>query len=132
MPATRLASVKATGLGPFGASRARVASSEVPAAQFSSQPGLASALAGMRPARRTAYPQPAAARIVSTTPSMNALNITPRPRRVDQGQYGRGGRQDLLEFPAGYSSAGCSPAEPTSASPAAPVYDLRPSWHNQH
>jgi len=34
------------------------------------------------------------------------------------------------EFPAGYSSAGCSPAEPASASPAAPVYVRRPSWHN--
>src|SRR2546421_7253204 len=34
------------------------------------------------------------------------------------------------EFPAGYSSAGCSPAEPASASPTAPVYVRRPSWHN--
>ena len=31
------------------------------------------------------------------------------------------------EFPAGYSSAGCSPAEPTSASPAASIMDQDPS-----
>src|SRR5207248_8376971 len=32
-----------------------------------------------------------------------------------------------VECPAGYSSAGCSPAEPASASPAAPVYVRRPA-----
>lgn len=41
------------GIGPFGASRWRVASTDVPAAHVSSQPGLASALAGTSPRRRT-------------------------------------------------------------------------------
>jgi hypothetical protein len=35
------------------------------------------------------------------------------------------------EFPAGYPSAGCSPADRASASPAAPGYDRRPSWHDR-
>src|SRR5712692_9846852 len=42
----------------------------------------------------------------------------PQPHRLD-------------EFPAGYSSAGCSPAEPASASPAAghcALHSVYPSW----
>jgi hypothetical protein len=41
-------------------------------------------------------------------------------------------RPQHREFPTGYSLAGCSPAEPASASPAAPGYGRRPSRHNQH
>src|ERR1700730_7459434 len=36
------------------------------------------------------------------------------------------------EFPAGYSSAGCSPAEPASASPALVIYIHRPLRHIEH
>src|SRR5438874_10132545 len=41
-------------------------------------------------------------------------------------------RPHRREFPDGYSSAGCSPAEPASASPASPVYLRRLFRHNQH
>jgi transposase InsO family protein len=47
------------------------------------------------------------------------------------GAFTRRRRPHHCEFPAGYSSAGCSPAEPASASPTAPMYDGRSSWHNR-
>jgi len=48
-PSIRFASVAATGLGPFGASAAKVARKELCAAYFSSHPGSASAFAGIHP-----------------------------------------------------------------------------------
>ena len=77
----QIGSVSVTGLGPLGASRSRVASNDVFAAQISSHPGSASALAGTRPLRRTMYPHTAATTIVARTPSRNALTITPSVAR---------------------------------------------------
>jgi len=52
-----------------------------------------------------------------TTPSL-ALE-QPAPTSISRRR-----RLHHREFPAGYSSAGCSPAEPASASPALPIYIL--------
>ena len=56
----------------------------------------------------------------------------PRPRTATPASIARRRRPHHREFPTGYSSAGCSPAEPASASPAAPVYVHPPARHNQH
>ena len=51
----------------------------------------------------------------------------PVPRHERQGRrvLARRPRTDRSEFPTGYSSAGCSPAEPASASPVAPPIPRR-------
>jgi hypothetical protein len=56
----------------------------------------------------------------------------PRPRTATPASIARRRRPHHREFPAGYPSAGCSPAEPASASPAVPVYVHPPARHNQH
>ena len=58
-------------------------------------------------------------------------NAQSRPPRATPASSARRRRPQHREFPAGYSLAGCSPAEPASASPAAPVYVHRPVRHNQ-
>jgi hypothetical protein len=58
-------------------------------------------------------------------------NAQSRPPRAPPASTARRRRPQHREFPTGYSLAGCSPAEPASASPAAPVYVHRPVRHNQ-
>jgi hypothetical protein len=58
-------------------------------------------------------------------------NAQSRPPRATPASIARRRRPQHREFPTGYSLAGCSPAEPASASPAAPVYVHRPVRHNQ-
>ena len=58
-------------------------------------------------------------------------NAQSRPPRATPASIARRRRPQHGEFPTGYSLAGCSPAEPASASPAAPVYVRRPVRHNQ-
>ena len=58
-------------------------------------------------------------------------NAQSRPPRATPASIARRRRPQHREFPAGYSLAGCSPAEPASASPAAPVYVHRPVRRNQ-
>jgi hypothetical protein len=48
------------------------------------------------------------------------------PQTATPASIARRRRPHHREFPTGYSSAGCSPAEPASASPAAPFYLRRP------
>jgi hypothetical protein len=56
----------------------------------------------------------------------------PRPRTAMPASIARRRRPHHREFPIGYSLAGCSPAEPASASPAAAVYVHRPLRGNHH
>jgi hypothetical protein len=63
-------------------SRRRAASNDVSADHVSSQPGLASAFAGMRPLRSTMNPPVMAATMVAKTPNTNPLNITVVPSRI--------------------------------------------------
>ena len=58
-------------------------------------------------------------------------NAQSRPPRATPASIARRRRPQHREFPAGYSLAGCSPAEPASASPATPAYVHRPVRHNQ-
>src|SRR6516162_1487132 len=78
MAAMRFSSVKVTGLVPW-ASRLRVASNDVSAAHVSSHVGVASALAGMMPLRRTRYPPTRARTMAVKMPNTNALIITLPP-----------------------------------------------------
>jgi hypothetical protein len=59
-------------------------------------------------------------------------NAQPRPRTATLASIARRRRPHHRESPTGYSLAGCSPAEPASASPAAPVYVHPPLRRHQH
>jgi hypothetical protein len=59
-------------------------------------------------------------------------NAQPRPRTATLASIARRRRPHHREFPTGYSLAGCSPAEPASASPAVPVYVHPPLRRHQH
>ena len=58
----------------------------------------------------------------STVMMEDEQSAEPRPEATDADEHRSPTSAHHREFPTGYSSAGCSPAEPASASPAADLY----------